>query len=81
MAQFEKEILKQSEEANAQVEAIFKKFAENMHDEGGNKEGLLRQNYSKYANCFMINVHELRNLLTVDVKTWTTELVDLKAEI
>ena len=51
-----------------------------MYDED-TKEGLLRQHYSKYANCFKVDKGELRNLLKLDVKIWTTELVEIKADV
>ena len=80
MAQFEKEIVEMSEVANAQIEEILKRLAEAMFDED-KKDGLLRQHYSKYANCFKIDLGELRNQLTFDVKTWATELVEIKADV
>ena len=44
-----------------------------MHDEE-TKQGILRQHYSRYANCFMANTVEFRALLAADKQIWEKEL-------
>lgn len=55
------------------MELIQKKCAETMFDEDS-RQGVLRQHYARYANCFMANTVEFSTLLAADRETWEKEL-------
>ena len=70
---FEQEVVELAMEVNQRIEQIQKMCAENMYDEES-KEGILRQYYARYANCFMVNTVEFKALLANDRYIWEREL-------
>ena len=73
MREFEQEMSTLAREVSEKMELIQRKCAEGMHDEES-KQGVLRQHYARYANCFMINTVEFLALLAADREIWEKEL-------
>ena len=70
---FEKQIVALAMEVSDRIEQIQKLCAENMYDEES-KQGVLRQYYARYANCFTANTVEFKALLANDRYIWEREL-------
>ena len=80
MTKFEKEIIEQVEDAEKKVQDIIKRIQENIYI-SQKKQGILKQDMTKYANCIKVDLKTIRELLDKDSHEWITELDQIKQRI
>ena len=80
MVAFEKEILESAGEAEDRIRAIIQRIQTNTY-ENHSKNGILKQDLDKYANCIRIDVNSLRRLLEIDSQDWRMELDLIKQKV